>query len=616
MKSLSEKITEASDPCTDPDTLRELSEFSNKKLHCALALNPNTPEPVLRNLWTRHPDLILENPILALWEFSEPGQLPSKIGQRAMMALYNHQRRAGLPLREDLFSEDNLSELIDAAVRRDDPAVFEFIPLEENFRVRHQLIKACRHQGGFRFFHERASDEVWRRFATDPNPQSRLELAHLLRSGSIDLDSPRRDLLEEICHLLARDTREEVAEHLAHCRFLPADLVQRFSKAANPQTRSALARCILAPLSVLERFAEDDDDSVRLSLAKHCSVIAIQERLVRDRSEVVRKTLVENHALPLEILNRIDHSETLGVRRAAFRNQNADIALRSRLIQRCDPEFQQVILGMGKQLTPQFYFSNKDYFHPEILARFNEANGLHPSILDDLSRDSTPRVRIGVVKRLRRSDCRRSTPRNLELVYRLARDASSDVRLEICTDPRLNAESSAALLSDPSAVVRKKTMRAILGEFTTFRDRRYLGCYTALYRAKAPLLVKMATDPDHAVRIALAASQEAPPEALGILFDDAEEVVASEARVHDRWPFGVVLDLEKKHGTARKTFRHGNTTPNAEALQILSASKNPYLRQMVAKCARTKIAIIRKLADDPHPAVRSAASATLLKRAQ
>jgi hypothetical protein len=165
-------------------------------------------------------------------------------------------------------------------------------------------------------------------------------------------------------------------------------------------------------------------------------------------------------------------------------------------------------------------------------------------------------------------------------------------------------------------VVRKKTMRAILGEFTTFRDRRYLGCYTALYRAKAPLLVKMATDPDHAVRIALAASQEAPPEALGILFDDAEEVVASEARVHDRWPFGVVLDLEKKYGTARKTFRHGNTTPNAEALQILSASKNPYLRQMVAKCARTKIAIIRKLADDPHPAVRSAASATLLKRAQ
>lgn len=68
MKSLSEKITEASDPCTDPDTLRELSELSNKKLHRALALNPNTPEQVLRNLWTRHPDLILENPILALWE--------------------------------------------------------------------------------------------------------------------------------------------------------------------------------------------------------------------------------------------------------------------------------------------------------------------------------------------------------------------------------------------------------------------------------------------------------------------------------------------------------------------------------------------------------------------
>jgi hypothetical protein len=294
--------------------------------------------------------------------------------------------------------------------------------------------------------------------------------------------------------------------------------------------------------------------------------------------------------------------------------------LKTRLLKLCDPEFQQVILGnegrIKGQLTPAFYFSIKHLIHPDILARFHEATGLHPLIVDDLSRDPNPQVRRGVVRRLRRSACQKATNRNVELVNRFALDPSPDVRLGICADPRLGKDSTKSLLGDSDPVVRKKTMRSVLDSLISLRDARRFARYESLYAEKAPLLCNMATDSDHAIRIALASCQEAPPAALGVLFDDSEPVVASEARGHDRWPFGVVLDLEKTLVSSSVSMRQGQTTPSAEALQILAVSKNPYLRNMVAKCARTKIGDLRKLADDPHAIVQATAEASLLKRVQ
>ena len=615
MKTHSEKISAAADPCSDQELLRSLADYKSKPVRRALAANPNTPEEILQRLWIEHPDLVLENPILALWDFSQPNSVARRIGHRALIRLYNFLRREERPLRMDLFGEEELADLIQATVACQDPAVFESIPFEEDVDHRLILVRDAQRRGLFRFFHEHAPDAVWLKLASDPSAKVRLELANLLRSGPFDLD-PWRAVLEEACRLLARDRREEIVEHLANCRFLPVDLIEDFSLSENPKIRAALARCKFAPSEVLRRFVYDTDETVRLSLAKYSAHRETLLLLVRDPSEKVRKTMAENHSTPADVLNLFEISESPAVLRAVFRNPQADLALKARLLELCDPEFQQVLLVIEGQLTPAFYFSIKHLIHPDILARFHEATGLHPLIVDDLSRDPNPQARLGVVKRLRRSACQKATNRNVELVNRFAFDPSPDVRLGICADPRLGKDSTKSLLGDSDPVVRKKTMRSVLDSLISLRDARRFSSYESLYREKAPLLCKMATDSDHAIRIALASCQEAPPAALGVLFDDSEPVVASEARGHDRWPFGVVLDLEKNLGASCGSMRQGHTTPSAEALQILATSKNPYLRNMVAKCTRTKIGDLRKLADDPHPIVRASAEAALLKKVQ
>jgi hypothetical protein len=78
MKTQSEKISVASDPCADQELLRNLADEKSQPIRRALAANPNTPEEVLQRLWIEHPDLVLENPILALWDFSHPRSIAEK----------------------------------------------------------------------------------------------------------------------------------------------------------------------------------------------------------------------------------------------------------------------------------------------------------------------------------------------------------------------------------------------------------------------------------------------------------------------------------------------------------------------------------------------------------
>jgi hypothetical protein len=126
--------------------------------------------------------------------------------------------------------------------------------------------------------------------------------------------------LEEACRLLARDRREEIVEHLANCRFLPADLVEDFSFSENPKIRTALARCKFVPSEVLRRFVHDTDESVRFSLAKYSAHRETLLLLVRDKSEKVRQTLAENPTTPSDVLNLFEISESPAVLRAVFGN--------------------------------------------------------------------------------------------------------------------------------------------------------------------------------------------------------------------------------------------------------------------------------------------------------
>lgn len=610
MKNLADFIAVAADPCTPAERLVSLADAPQEEIHRALARNPNTPVDLLQHFWETHPDCILENPILTLWEFTKSESALEFFGVRALLLLYNHLRRKGEPLPSAIFNHAIIKDMVSEAVSSHNPDVFEFVPTEKAASLRRLLIENPSRLRLFRFFENDAPDAVWMGFATDSDPEIRLGFANLLRSAPFDT-RPQRSIVAEATRLLMQDGRPEVLQHLANCRFLPGELVEELSHSKDVETRVALARCFFAPDSALERLARDTEEAVRISLARHCEEESTQRLLLRDTSTTVRKRLVESPHLCASLIAEFDLRDDPEVVKTLF--LRADDNLRARILREAQPEVQNAVLDLEKSLKPGFYRANKAAILPDILARLGRAKGIHPDIIDDLARDGRPEIRLGVAQRLTGHKHWRPTSRNIALVNNFAKDSSSRIRHEICTDWRLNADSTEALFEDSDPVLRKKTLCAVLDFLIAEREGRRFESYANCYQEKAALMVKLARDPDHAVRFAIASCKEAPPAAMEIVLEDAEAFIRNAAMAHERWPYGVMLDLveTKKSHMDCKTLFHGETTPSTSALRLLASSKNPFIRKLVAHCKRTPVTELRKLASDPHPAVRETALSRL-----
>jgi hypothetical protein len=124
-------LAAASDPATPVEDLFSLSINKDPGVLQALARNPNVPEELLQELWQRFPESILENPLLTLWEFTNAGSAAKKLGDRAMLALYNHLRDTGAELPEDLFTPKTLAYLARRGMHHFDGAVFNLNPAVE-----------------------------------------------------------------------------------------------------------------------------------------------------------------------------------------------------------------------------------------------------------------------------------------------------------------------------------------------------------------------------------------------------------------------------------------------------------------------------------------------------
>jgi len=341
---------------------------------------------------------------------------------------------------------------------------------------------------------------------------------------------------------------------------------------------------------------------------------AIQRLLLRDSSVTVRQQLAVSSHLHASLIEEFDLRDEPEVVRAVF--LRADDKFRARVLKESQPEAQQALLDMEESLRPGFYRANKSAILPDILAKLSRAKGIHTEIIDDMAQDERPEIRLGVAMRLGSHKHWRGTPRNIELVNKLAKDSSLRIRHEICTDWRLDADSTASLFADRDPVLRKRTLCAVLDFLVAEREGRRFENYVKLYREKAPLIVKLARDPDHAVRFAIASCKEAPPAAMKILFNDPESFIREAAFAHVRWPYGVLIDLEKRLGSEAngKVLRKGQTTPGVDALPLLAQSRNPFERKLVAHCHRVSIRELRILAEDSHPQVRQTAQANLAKR--
>ncbi|SVE58568.1 uncharacterized protein METZ01_LOCUS511422, partial [marine metagenome] len=84
----------ARNPATSPGNLEELSAHPSRKVCELVAQNPNTPEPVLKELWEFFPKSILENPIIDVWDLTGAVALWQRLPDPVLWGLYHHFMRA------------------------------------------------------------------------------------------------------------------------------------------------------------------------------------------------------------------------------------------------------------------------------------------------------------------------------------------------------------------------------------------------------------------------------------------------------------------------------------------------------------------------------------------
>jgi len=605
----------AYDPTTPPDVLANLARSEDASVRRAVAENPNTPLEVLNRLWSKFPEALLANPIIAFWELTEPAALQKNISPAACLASYNHLRKKGAYLAPQIHTHEALKKAVEHAFRQQDTRVFAHAPSDPIAGVRLMFVKIAKgNSSNARFFYEKAPEAAWQSLSNDSDPVVRLSFAEWLREAvSNEMEKPIPSF-NQAARALAACKQEDVFLQLANCPPIPADVVQRLALSDSLEIRSALSRCTNTPPQSLEWLCKAPDESVRLAFAKNCRLAQAHMLLLSDPSLEVRKSLASNFRVARKILLQFDPNDHPSVLRNVFLNGHAGAELRSRIFTNTNPDLKKVIAHSGFRLTPKFYFAHKNHIPHEVRSLLTERNGLHPQIAADLAVDSDPEIRIKIAHRLRGQYCWRDHDANLALLELFATDSDKNIREYVCTDSRLSLKQTEDLARDAEPEVRIKVLAHFVSRLEDFRNCSCPGSYAELYHEMRHLFLEAAKDPSASVRLRLSYAKETPPETLGILFDDPDSEIRINARAHSAWPFGAVLDFEKAHPRFKGTTRHGNTTPSLHVLHQFARSPNPFLRQLTAQCSRTGMRDLRALAADSHPFVRETALAKISKR--
>lgn len=603
----------ASDPTTPPEILATLAKSRETKVRRAVAQNPNTPLGLLNALWDKFPEAMLANPILALWELTDPAALQKNISPPACLASYNHIRKTGADLTPHIHNPDALKRAMEVAFGTEDSRVFHQAPFDPDFSVRLRFLKAATYSSSGRFFLARAPEICWQSLSNDPHPAVRLGFANLLRviSGHMEEPSPH---FVQASRALAASNEEPVFQELANCPQIPWDVVQRLALSNSVDIRCTLSHCTNTQADTISRLCQDSDERVRLAFAKKCPLAGAQEWLLKDPSQNVREALASNHRISREILSRFDLKDDPAVLRNVVLNSNASEDIRNRILMEGHPDVKQVLADHAFRLTPRIYLEHKETLSPTTLSKLTQRTRLHPEIVADLATHAESSIRVSIARRLRGQYGWRDTPDNLALLERFLADPDKNIRILVCTDPRLTFQQTAEVARDKSQEVRQHFLGHLLQKLERLRNCDHISTYTAVFRKISPLLLEAASDQATSIRRLLANARETPPEALGILFDDPDDNVRSAARRHSIWPFGAVLSFESNHPNFKKPTRHGGTTPSLSVLHHFTKSKNPFLRQLTARCSRTRTSDLRTLAEDAHEAVRETALATIRKR--
>jgi hypothetical protein len=218
---MSAKSFDPSDPALDAECLSRLAKSRCRATKRAVAMNPNTPLEVLRRLWMREPDCLLENPILTLWEVSSPDDIHDLIGLPVFLELFNAIRGRGETLPEWIFNRRRLGLMASEALDTSNKSVFKILPLDTDSALRMVFINAVQPNPRCRFFFDHAPEEVWKSLARDSCEEVAIKFAKLLAKYKPAAGEMIRPAFVEASLALAGRKNPRILQKLARSLSLP-----------------------------------------------------------------------------------------------------------------------------------------------------------------------------------------------------------------------------------------------------------------------------------------------------------------------------------------------------------------------------------------------------------
>jgi len=562
-----------SDPALDSAILSQLAKSRCQNTKRAVARNPNAPLEVLRGLWLKYPECVLENPVLTLWEVTSPGDIPDLIGSPVLLELFNCLRGRNEALPEMLFNPRRLGLLASESLDQWNESVFQMFPIDSDSHIRKTFIQAVQPYPRCECFFDKAPDEIWRALANDSCQDVVLKFAELLAKYELR-DEPMRPIFIESTLALAGRKNPKIQQTLARGAYLPPETVDLLVEIGDARTRGLLTGARLASLAAQLKLAGDPSKAVRLAMAKVATQAGVLRAFRMDDDSAVLKALLANKKTPNDV--------------------------RCRIVREAAPEVQEVLCDAVNYLAIPFYFECKPHLTAKTRAGLCQREGLHREILLDLAHDAEESVRLAVARELPSKTRTHTYGLITTIVNEFLRDPSERVRLAIIPLTVLTHEQAHKLLCDASENVRAGMATRLLENLADFRRDRSLTNYEELYLEFAPQLTGIAGDPSQKVRLALAVASETPPNAFWSLYEDDDHIVAGNAARSSSLPLGYYLD-EGINISHRKR-------PSRDLAKSLAKSENPFLRHIAAKSPHTTIRDLRRLSSDSNSYVAEAAA--------
>lgn len=625
----------ASDPTTAPDVLSELAAVP--EVRWQVAVNPNTPEPVLHKLWSwYHPLAALENPILAYRALATGKCFHELVPMGVKLSVYDTLRKEGRQAEvESHLPESDRRKWFDYSWNYSGPkdvpqtvltSAQRHLATDASFVVRKEMLS-------------RLPDACLEIFAGDLEKEIRMAVAKKLPTFVYDWEREDPRPWGGVVEKLSADSDEEVRKIVAGCKALTPDAHERLAMDSSAEVRECLAKAgqgkalrehgwrVLmgygSGVCLLIAKNTRCHESVRLDLTAHAdSAIRVEawnyldfgtvqltgklqlrlDVLCGDPLQVDEQVAVAaNRTITAPVIQRLLGCEER-VTRALAANKRLTEGDRGVLLRHADVET-AVNAMKGAESSVLVDLGSR---HPFAAVRVvvagmvgSRAAELRPQLATDASREVREEVCACLMKRLRTYDGRIMR----ETLAILSRDPLEKLRAKVVEDHRLPTRELKRLCKDPSVRVRLAVLEhkghTVEGHLGLL-DHKSAGVRLAAAKIlflswcsgdRAALEEKAAADPCAKVRAVLAQSTQTPLKLL-------QKLIKDEAPEVQRALVGRYMPRTRVCLRGWMGKRSRKNKPDANPILPLMGSRNPYNRAVAAGIYRAGKKRLRKLAVD------------------